>query len=326
MAGWIARLRPSSPESPAEAVAAQQQRRVDRAARDDDRVGLDAQPARRREWPPPPRARGRARRRARARARPGVGDGAGVPGARHVGDADVLLRRGRAAERAHPRADAAARVAVDEVARPAERLGAAPDDVRVVARELGRHLATRSARARRGGRTGRAPRASSASSPNSLAQRSSTGAGVRKQVPEFTSVVPPTALPERQHDRRRCRRVATWPGVAVEPRGHLARPRGHVVGGQPLALLEHHDAHAALGELLGDRRAARAGADHAGVGAHDALAGIRAALDPLDGRDGRRSSVPAPSATRGGLRCAPRAARHRVGVVAQPAASRASSP
>ena len=63
--------------------------------------------------------------------------------ARHVGDPRVLLRRGGATERAHPRADAAARVAAQVTVRPAQRLGAAARDRRVGARQLRRHLGDR---------------------------------------------------------------------------------------------------------------------------------------------------------------------------------------
>ena len=49
---------------------------------------------------------------------------AGVPGTRHVGQTHVQLRRGRAAEREHPGADAAGRVAEQEDTRPLELLGA----------------------------------------------------------------------------------------------------------------------------------------------------------------------------------------------------------
>ncbi len=123
----------------AQAVAAQEQRRVDRAAGHDHRVGLDAQAA----------AAGGAsvdgagaaiahldvrRPRARVRRRPGL------PGERHVAHVRRLLGRRRAAEHAHARAHAAADVAVDEVARPAEGVGAALDDERVAAGQLGRHL------------------------------------------------------------------------------------------------------------------------------------------------------------------------------------------
>ena len=198
----------------------------------------------------------------RARAR--VGGRAGRPGLGHVGDADVLLGAGRAAERAHARADAAAHVAVQEVARPAQRLHPAPDDRRVAPGQLGRHLhdvelALDAPEARLQLGLGRAPRG--------RVRRASGRArrpGVRKQVPELISVVPPTARPSGS-------RIGGRPSVATWPASRYSRAvisRGRAVNASvscQLALLEQRHAHPALGQLLGRHRAAGAGADHAGV-------------------------------------------------------------
>ena len=98
------------------------------------------------------------------------------------------------------------------------------------------------------------------------------GRASRKQVPEFTSVVPPTALPSGSMIGG-LPSVTVWPAsrysVAVMSRGRAVRADAVVV----LALLEDGDAHARLGEHVGDGRAAGARADHAGVGADHALVG-----------------------------------------------------
>ena len=100
-----------------------------------------------------------------------------------------------------PEPDAAAGVSPDEVAAPAERVGAALHDPRVAAGAGPPAPAPRSARARRAGSTGRARAAVSASRPKRSPHIPSTGSGVRKHVPELIIVVPPDALAERQHDR-----------------------------------------------------------------------------------------------------------------------------
>ena len=205
--------------------------------------------------------------------------GAGVPGLRHVDLAGVLLGRRRAAEGAHPGADAALGVAEDVVPAPAEGVGPALHDRRVAARQLGRDLShvqlalhppeERVERLRR-----------------ELLEPEALGPELehRRRRPEAGTGVHGGAAPHRLAERQRDRHVAHRHGlarVAVERGGHLARPRGHLVGREALALLEHHHAHAALRELLGHRGATGAGADHAHVGALDALAGDAAALlDP----------------------------------------------
>src|SRR5215211_3098418 len=70
-------------------------------------------------------------------ARPRIRRRAGGPRLGDVGDAGVLLGAARAAERAHPRADATAHVAVEEVARPAEPLDPAADHRGVAAGQVG---------------------------------------------------------------------------------------------------------------------------------------------------------------------------------------------
>ena len=78
-------------------------------------------------------------------------------------------------------------------------------------------------------------------------------------------MVPPTALPEREDDRHVAAREGLA-GVAVEERGHVARSGVQLVGRVVLALLEHDDVRASLGQFLRRGRAARSGADYADVG------------------------------------------------------------
>ena len=142
---------------------------------------------------------------------------------RHVGLAGVLLGAGRAAERADARALAAARVAVQEAAGPAERLGAALGDERVAPGDV----------------RGDAGDADLALDPRvvavveveaelACASGRGRGSGARKQVPVLTSVVPPTVRPS-----------GSTIGGRAERRG-LARRRGTAGGimsrGRPVML------------------------------------------------------------------------------------------
>ena len=189
-----ARAGPSAPPSP---LRAEQHRGVDRSARRRSRAARGPSSA-----APPSRRRARPRRAPGARSTTISRTSAPVehparrpPGARDVGDAGVLLGRRRAAERAHARADAAlARFAAGTRAtsRAARRLAARPPrcapassgvDLGDRQRPLDPLEAPVAARSRRApGRT-------------RVRQRSSTRGGVRKHVPELTSVVPPMPRP-----------------------------------------------------------------------------------------------------------------------------------
>ena len=255
------------------ARAARRRRRA-RCARAAAACGSCRRRARPRARAPRAAAVGAAARARRARGRPattmlahvGAGDDprAGGLGAGDVGDAGVLLGGGRAAEHADARADAAARVAAQVAVRPAEPLGAAPRDRRVGAGQLGRDLGDRE-RALDALEAAVAARRSSSSRPNSRAQRSSTAAGVRKQVPELTSVVPPRPRPsgsriggdaERRSSARR------------RGRGGASISGGRAVksSGSWRALLEHDHPRAALGQLGRRDGTAGARADHADIG------------------------------------------------------------
>ena len=161
-----------------------------------------------------------------------------------------------------PRALAAARVAVQEAAGPAERLGAALGDERVAAGDVLRDagdadllLDLRVVAVARGRGRARAP---SGRGPCS---------GARKQVPELTSVVPPTVRPSGST-------IGGLPSVAVWPasryrRGIMSRGRrGHArsCGCAPPSS-RTATRRAGLGERAGDGRAAGAGPDHADVSA-----------------------------------------------------------
>jgi hypothetical protein len=65
---------------------------------------------------------------------------------------------------------------------------------------------------------------------------------------ELTSVVPPTARPSGRTIGG-VPIVASWPGVAVQAQGHVARARGEGAVVVARALLEHDDVQAAGGEL-----------------------------------------------------------------------------
>src|SRR5256885_1815302 len=112
VAGCIARLRPSSPDSSPRPL----RRR---------KSGVAIAPPAAPEGARPNGPRAPALHLDAPGAAALVRRGAGVPGERHVGEAHVLLGRGGAAEGADARAHAAAHVAVEEVARPAEAVGAA---------------------------------------------------------------------------------------------------------------------------------------------------------------------------------------------------------
>ena len=138
-AGCRLRLRPSWPERPPSPLAASSSGVWIVPAAIDDRVRLDGDPpavlrARLdRDGPRPAHHEPlRARARARERARGARGHEIGVAG--------VLLGAGRAAEGAHAAALAAARVAPQVAARPAEPLGAAARQRGVRAGQLGRDL------------------------------------------------------------------------------------------------------------------------------------------------------------------------------------------
>ena len=325
VAGWIARLRPSSPDSPPSPLRRRKQRRVDGAAGHDHQVALHAQPCRRRPCAAStPRARPPSIRIRRGPAA-GVGGGAGVPRLRHVDLARCAAwppSGSRRRTRRSPRSPCALR----KMKSPYQPRASAPrlTTERVAAGQLGRHLRhvqlALDAAEERVERLGGELLEAEALGPQleHRRRRAEAGAGVHQRGAAH-------GLPERQHDRH----VADGhglAGVAVEERGHLARPRGHVVGREALALLEHHHAHAALGQLLGHRRAAGAGADHAHVGAHHPLArDAAAALDPHLGRPEHAAPVACRPRrwSRGSRPRLPRAQLARaahvgVGVVAQP--------
>ena len=176
---------------------------------------------------------------------------AGRPRPRHVGDPRVLLGRRRAAEHAHARADAALGVAAQIAVRPAEPLGAAARDRGVLARELRRHLGDRQ-RLLHPLEARRAATASSSSRPNSRRQRSSTRARRAKAGARVDQRRAADAAAERQRDRRVAERDRL-PAVAVEPREHLRRAGGEVVGSCSGPCSSTHDARAALRQLGGER-------------------------------------------------------------------------
>ncbi len=266
----------------AEALAAQEERRQEGAAGDHHALALHPQPC---------AALGFRLDRVHAPARElePLGPAAhvrgrtGVPRAWNVGQAHVQLRRRRAPERANARADAARGVAEDEVARPAELFGASSDHERVVAREVFRHLrhvqlALDAAEVGIELVGAQSPEAEAlAPALEDQVGRAKAGAGVDERRAG-------DALAERQQDRGVPNR-GRLPRVAIELGRHLTRARAEVVGRPGRAALEHHNRHAALGQLFRHRRAACARADHANVGADRAVAGDgRAILDALDAR------------------------------------------
>ena len=149
----------------------------------------------------------------------------------------MLLGPRGAAEDTHARADAAPRVAVEEVAGPAQGLGPAPHDSGVAPGELGRDLchvesALDAAEVRLERRLGQRLQAEAlAPQPEHRRRRAKAGAGVHERGAADGAA-------ERQHDRRgsQRRRLA---GVAVEAHGHVARAGGELVRLVPVALLEH---------------------------------------------------------------------------------------
>ena len=239
--------------------------------------------------------------------------GAGRPRARGVAQADMLLRGGRAPEAAHSGADAAARVAPDEVAAPSERVGAALHDEGVLAGAVLGHLrdvqlaldAAEVGIELIGVQLVQAE--ALAPHPEHRVRR----AEARARVDHRGAA---DSLPERQDDRR----IADGhhlARVAIEDRRHLARPGREVVGREVPALLEHHDVHAALGQLLRHDRATRAGPDDTDVALHGPLAGEPRAV--LDARLDRRRGL-APVAV--GI------ARRRTNAHGRPSRSRSSRP
>jgi hypothetical protein len=241
---------------------------VDRAGRDDDRVGCDGQP---------PvggaslhRDRAVAAHRDAFRARAGARDGAGGARGREVGLARMLLGAGRAAERAHAAALAPARVAPQVSAGPAEPLGAAAGERGVGARELGRYGrdAESGFDAIEDGRERFGRELLEAELLAPAMEHAVGGAEAGARVDKRRAADP---APERQHDRRAPER-RDLAAVAVQPRHHVARPPGQLVCGMVATLLEHDHPRAALGELLRDDGAAGAGADDAHVSAQRARA------------------------------------------------------
>ena len=242
-----------------------------------------------------PRARGRRGRSIRVDARAGVGRRAGVPRARDVGDADVLLgaasgsrTRRRPSRRSPGRCGAGSRRDQPEPLGPAagRRRRCAPAMPRPGpgATLISPRRGGRTAPARLGSaRPGRAARASAAST---CVGRAEAGARVDERRAADRAA-------ERAARSAGSPIVAIWPGVAVQAR-LISRGRAvNVVGVVPLALLEHGDAHAALGELLGDGRAAGARADDAGVDASTPRVGRAIALPRLERPAGRSGRSPA---------------------------------
>ena len=244
-------------------------------------------------------------------------------GARDVGDARVLLGGGGTAEHAHARAHAAARVAAQVAVRPAEPLGAAARDRGVGAGQLGRDLGhrQRALDALEAGRAAWPRRAPARTRAPSARARSG---GVRKHVPEFTSVVPPTPRPSGS-------RIGGEPSVVVCPPSRYRR--ASISGGRALKLsgswcgplLEHDHARPALGQLGGHHRSAGARADHADVSS--SRAGSRPSLGAAQRAPARddRLRVPAERARERRLVVARERERCACGRPARASGARASS-
>ncbi len=244
----------------AEPAAGEQQRRVDGAGGDHDRGGAHleraaggprqhaARAAVLDEDPLHPRARDELR--------------AGLQRARQVDLAGVLLGARRAPEGAHARAAAAARVAAQVAAGPAEPLGAAADRRRVAPGELRRDLGDAERRLDALEERVREPVDAVLGAPALEHRR--RRAEARARVHERR---PAGAAPEREHQRRPPDR-RDLAAVAVQPRQRVARAARRVRDPARGPLLEHHDPQPALGELRRRDRAAGAAADHADVSAH----------------------------------------------------------
>ena len=187
---------------------------------------------------------------------------AGLQRAREVDLAGVLLGARRAAEGAHARAAAAARVAAQVAAGPAEPLGAAADRRRVAPGELRRDLGDAERRLDALEDRVREPVDAVLAAPALEHRR--RRAEARARVHERR---PAGAAPEREHQRRPPDR-RDLAAVAVQPRQRVARAARRVRDPARGALLEHHDPQPALGELGRRDRAAGAAADHADVSAH----------------------------------------------------------
>ena len=261
VAGCSERLRPSCPERAPIPLRSKKQRRVNRARghHDDRRPNLDLRSACHSgrcaacataldEDPQHVRASNDAR--------------AGLLRTRDICDACVLLGRRWTAERAYARSHAAACVAPQIAMRPAQALGAETGDLRIAARQLRRHLAHRQrlldaleARLQRL----LADIHAKLTLPALQHTRRST-----KARPRVDQGRAPHPTSQWQQDRRFPQRH-DLAAVAIQAREHLRHPRREAVRVMPVPLLEHHNAHTALGQLGRGDRTARARTDHARI-------------------------------------------------------------
>jgi hypothetical protein len=260
----------------AKPLTAHEERRVDRPGREDRGVAPHPKPgAARRLGLDAPHAIALEEETACARSR--VSDGAGVPRLRYVGDTDVLLRGCGTAEVAHARPDAPAHVAIHVLARVAEAVGAALDDLRVLPGDRGRRLGHVQLPLH-------SPQIRlhllrcQLLEPEALGPQLQDGRRGAKAGSGVDVTGAPDGPAEREQDGRHAHgRDLT--AVAVEQRRHVARDRGVIVRYVVLPFLEHHDFDARLRQLLRDRGATGAGPYDADVGVDDRVGAQLGAVD-----------------------------------------------
>ena len=270
------------PASPArrirDAAPLEQRGGEERAARHDDVPGKRAELASGLTLEPRIDAdRAAAREEDPVDAAAGVEPGAGGLRARDVRDVHRLLGVLRAADRAHPGAEAAALVARDPCAVVAEGRGAALEQPAVPAVRLVGHRPDAELRLDAleiGAEVGLA-RARDAVSLGPLLEdvvrRPIAGARVDGRRPA-------DAAPERDRDGRPAERHRE-PAITVEEVDHRTRIPGEVLPGEEPALLEQHDVLATRRELARDDRAAGARADDDHIGLLVDVFGDRRAVD-----------------------------------------------
>ena len=100
---------------------------------------------------------------------------------------------------------------------------------------------------------------------------SSTGSGVRHDMPPLMTVEPPTQRPSAKMIGG-LPRIIAGAGVAVEPADHRRRIGGEGLGAVQPAFLEHQHVAPGVAQPGRGRGAAGAGADHDGVGVQDLIA------------------------------------------------------